>query len=872
MSNIFLDKTLFITFFYLFSFSFIYSQSTKEDSSIYYCTFGNIEIKNIDINELNDTILNDIILLNLNNLKNNVLLMHFNEEYQLFLFRISNCTNQLLYDEELLNYLNNKLHLFSIEGKIESDPSIIKLVIQTKKEFKIFYYNNYTRINNFVNTDKYYKIKTNIFTFYRNKIFYDKEYQIFKNENINIFDYNDKFFNDICFKYESFNIYKTPELRKSLYYFKNDNLTYPLLDSDNNCLIDNNYISYENESIFLEYKCKINFNISAKDIRIKGISIIDKKELETYKGQNSLKDQREILKCPKESFRPNNIKNNVGLYISLFLILVVIICLSAFIILKYEIKYKEEKGNLENPPKKKSLKETLKERKEKKKAHLDNNEEIIEKEKRKKKKKKKKQIINSDNEEDSKENNIDLNLYSNNRVLIDENDNKDSKVEFEDFIEKEKKEKKKGKKKKKGRKSNKTKLEDYQKRNSYDDKIDHESDFTFKNEENDNKYKTISKFPSTYKTFQINAANKLKEKLNIRRLVIITNLGKNYQKTRIFDIEDKFRNEPKKEKGLSIKINNDSKNDNTMSLNNNLIPSEKDNDRKEEENKNEKIENIIGLEVENSFIGNIMRDYLNFKEAILYDKRTKWNMFVHFMKLKNDLINIFLLNYSFIPYSIRMIKFTFFFHFIFYLETLCIGQKYYFDKYYSKEFQDFLTKNNFYGDNSLLNNSTYNNNNYLNKYFSTKTIEFTKIHFLYTFKYSFPRVLIPFAISLISYFITSLLSPRRKIIKILLNGAYKQDIKYFKMKLVIKRYRIIYLVFGILAFLLMLFFFYSTINYFFVFEDAKYDIPQSFILSGLMRFIFDIILWLILALLRVYSINMYEENLYKIINKIYEIN
>ena len=353
----------------------------------------------------------------------------------------------------------------------------------------------------------------------------------------------------------------------------------------------------------------------------------------------------------------------------------------------------------------------------------------------------------------------------------------------------------------------------------------------------------------------------------MRRLVVITNLGNNTIKTNIFSKDNKS---DKRIKNVLIKTNNenDSGVTNLKENNINLISSEKDIVVKVEERPPEKKQNIIIFE-DNAFITNMTKDYLLFEKAILYDRRDICDIFIHFIKIKIDLINIFNINYSFVPYIIRLIKFVFFFHFLFYIETLCIGQKYYFDKYYSKEFQQFLKENYFYeeSDNYI--------NNYINYIFSKKSvkkIEYTKIHFLYTFKYAFPRVLIPSAISLISYIITSYLTPRRKIMKVILNKAYKRDIKLYKFRKTAKKYRNRFLFVGILALCLMIFFFYSTINYFYVFEEAKYDITQSFILSGLLRVVFDFLFWGIIAGMRVFSIRFRFKCFYNLINKISEIN
>ena len=891
------NANLFIFIFFIFCFSLSHSQTSNRNSNQFNCIFGNITTNGNKITEYDEETINDLINLNFDKLLSNSILMLFEEKYQLYLFRMSNCTEIFLYNDELKKYaFNNSLHLFSIEGKIETNSNIIKLVIQTKKEFQIFYYNNRIRINTNPEKEIFYNIKTNIFPNFRNKFIFDEEYDFIKNQNINIFNDDEKIFNDICFKYKTFNITKSPVLRKSLYYYKNDISTYPLLDSNNNCFITNNYISYENESFILEYQCIRNFNISSKSIDLNRISLVTKEEIETYEGPNSLKDQQKILKCHKDSFKPKNIGNNIGFYISLVLILIVVICIIFLFIQKNEIKYDQELY-LEAPPKKKTLKEAIKEKKDKKNVNFATVEIIAEnnKEKKKKKRKKKKQMIESDNDNDNEEdqeNNNDLNWYSNSIELNEEKEKNDSLNEEKDYYKTDKpKSKKKKGKKKKGKKSKKNRNqnnEDININNSYDDKNEQDSDFNMKNNEFDFKNKTMIKFPSAYKKFQINYVNKLKEKLNLRRLVIITNLGNNLNKNDIIGDNDNFdslKNQPKKlnenEYGNYNNVNNSY--NNIKNSVNNLISSGKDTVEKgEEENRKEKIANIIGLE-DNTFMSNIMRDYLNYEDVVIFDKRDNCQIFCHFMKLKNDLINIFCCNYSFVPYTARLIKFSFFFHFLFYLETLCIGQKYYFNKYYSDEIQDFLIENHFYDKNYILNslsnnnitNINYtdiNNNTFPKNAFNVEAEEIDKIHYLYTFKYAFPRVLIPAALSLVSYFFTALLTPRRKIMKLILNTSYKSKDKLNKVEKIMKDYKIIYLISGIVALLLMVFFFYSTINYFYVFEEAKYDIPQSFILSGLLRFIFDIILWAFITELRVCGIQIHNESFYNLINKIYEIN
>ena len=865
----FIHKIL-ISYFYIFVLlSFVNFQSSNEDSFQYYCSFGKLKINESNINEITDAFLNNLIKININEITDNSLLILFEEEFQIFIFKQSRCTYQFLYDELEDEYLNNKLHLFAIEGKIELNPNIIKLVIQTKKEFQIFLFHNEKRIYNISDYESDFIIRTNIYHYFKNKFYYYKEFELFKNQNINIFNDKEKIFNDICYKFETYNINNSPELRKNLYYYKNDNLTYPLLSTNSNCYIIRSIISFENESFILEYKCKKNLNISPKDIQIKGVSILNDEDIKNYRGPNSLKDQKNILKCYKDAFKTKNIKNNIGFYISLFLIVIEVISIIILFIKKYEIK-PEEGSNLEAPPKKKSLKEALKEKKDKKKKNI-NNEEIISEENRKRKKrKKKKQLNNSDNEEDYNENNNkNLKECTNKKISEEEKENNDN----HEYL-KSKKKKKKGKKKK--IKKEKDKFENYLMNISFENKSDKDSDFKYRYEEIDIKNKTISKFPNAYNKFQNDTANKLKEKINIRRLVIFTNLGSGLQKLENYNNYDKLKIENKKDNGFFIQ-EDDSNMTNLKFNNNNLFSHAKENTKKEEQNEKDKLNKlgiIIGLE-DNTFINNIMRDYLSFEEAIYFDKRNYFHNFCHIMKLKNDFINIFLLNYSFVPFTIRLIKFFFFFHLMFYLETLCIGQKYYFDKFYSKEFQEFITDNYLYDN--ILNNSTYEYNNDLiakifkyNKYIEIN--KFNKLHFLYIFKRAFPRVLIPAAISLISYIFTSILSPRRKIIKIILNTQYNPNDKFFRIRKVTEKYEKIYLFVSILVLLIMIFFLYSLVNYFFVFEESKYDITQSFLLSGLIRFVFDIILWTIIIGLRYCSIKLHYRGFYNLLKKLYEMN
>ena len=963
-------------------FSYIPSIYAQPLNSIYdnYCYYDTLYLNKSLSTEISEDILSSIVTTNYNKVKDyeNVTLTLFREEYQIFLFRNSNCTKKFLNENETKIYnFKNKLHLFSINGTEEDDINYIKLVVQTKKKFYIFLYHSSQGRKN-LNPDinnKNYTIKTNIFPYFKNKLDYE-EYSKFENQTINIFNESETIFNDMCYIFKTRNETKPPELRKHLYYYKYDNDTYPLLESKDNCNLTNTSISYKNESFILEYTCKHNLSTSQTKIPIYNISILSKEEKETYNGPNSLKDQEKILYCNKETYNNKAIRNNVGFYISLFLLFAVFVCWIVLIVQKYDIA---RKAPLDAPPKKTKAKDDTSiskkkkvnfssveivpgSKKKKKKINKpmiddsDDNEDkdenniksnTVYKPKKKKKGKKKKKMIDDNNEDNNNEdnndndNNNDLEWYSNDlRGMIDDDNKDDDDNKYNNNTEiKIKKKKKKGKKKKgKRKKTNENNDEEDEKAKSDNEneikgKIKSKISNKINNNKDDNNNsknvmnKTISNFPNAYNKLKDNSAKEIKDNLHLRRLVIITNLGKNLEendfnfndnelikKSHLLNVRNNNENNSNDNIINSIEINNKDKdkdkeevnkeiatNDN-LRKNNSLLPILRDNIVNEDQNeRNIKMTKIVGFE-DDTFLSNIKRDYLIYEDAIFFDNREYCSLFAHFLKLKNDLINIFCCNYSFAPYTIRLIKFLFFFHFMFYLETLCIGQKYYFKKYFSEEYQSYIenmynlennitnninsinininiTKNlNLTNNTNLtnLNTSNIDNKNLsifdLERYFSKKTIEIVKIHYLYTFKYAFARVLIPVAISYISYFFTAILSPRRKVLKIYLNTDLMQKEKIENYKKISKKYKIVYIVFGTLALLLMVFFFYSITNYFLVFEDAKYDIPQSFLLSGLIRFILDIIIWAIIANIRKLSIDSHSYETYGCIRGICEIN
>ena len=946
MFEIFYKKEMFVI---LILFICLKVNTQSSINSIYEnCTDGFLDFNHSINNELTEEILNSAVTKNLHNISESKILSYFSKEYQLFLFQNSFCTEKYLEETEIsIGDYQNLLHLFSINGIFEKNNSYIKLVIQTKKQFNILYYDlKGSRIYNDINiSNTTYKIITNVFRHFNNNIFHE-DYLVFENKSINIFDENEQIFNDICYLYKINNISKSPALRKKLYYFKYINDTYPLLESPDNCRITNNSVSYTNESFILEYTCKHNLTIQAKQIDIFNISILSKEQKEKYEGPTSLKDQEKILYCNKETYNNKAIRKNVGFYISLFLLFVVFISWISLIFQKYDIS---NKAPVDSPPKRSLQNDLVSSIKNKKKVNFssveilasgkkfkkkkfksinkDNNSEDNEDVKNKnvhrikKKKKRKKNMIDDNNNEENSNNsyNNDLEWYSNNLVdeenkNSDEDGNNEHNQRYNNTDLKTKKKKKIKKKKKSKRKIKNSINEDEKKAKSDDDENKGYNDGndiygkninenTINNNDNiNNMNKTMTHLSNAYNKFKDNSANQIQDNIQLKRLVIITNLGKNLEENKLnFNKNELLRqssfyenNDINNNDINNNDINNDINKDINMNANSNegetkdnyskknsLLPMIKDNIINDGQIERNKImSKIVGFE-DDSFLSNIKRDYLQYNDAIFCDNRDYCSIFTHLLRLKNDLINIFCCTYSFAPYSIRIIKFLFFFHFLFYLETLCIGQKYYFDKYFSKEYQDFIKKKNNFNlinstnvtnKNLTFSNISTNNYFFLERYISAETIELTRIHYLYTFRHAFARVLIPMALSFISYFFTALLSPRRKILKILLNPDLKENEKVGKYKKLSQKYKIIFIIFGTLALLFMVFFFYSITNYFVIFDDAKYDIPQSFILSGLIRFIIDIIIWAIIANIRILSVESHSSDFYGFVRGISEIN
>jgi hypothetical protein len=147
----------------------------------------------------------------------------------------------------------------------------------------------------------------------------------------NIFEQDEPVFNDIC---KNFNIRKIDipinERRKLFYLGKNKN---DILCNYYNCDIINLFISNATSFCDCEIKTEFDFLFSEE---ISTNNQENNNFLEEKKSINSFL----VFKCAKEAFNSNNIKNNVGLFISLALLVIQLVLFLIYIYYIKEIRIK----------------------------------------------------------------------------------------------------------------------------------------------------------------------------------------------------------------------------------------------------------------------------------------------------------------------------------------------------------------------------------------------------------------------------------------------------------------------------------------------------------------------------------------------------
>ena len=743
---------------------------------------------------LSDELISDLVKNNFSKIleepNSNKVLNYISDEYLFLVFKNKSCLS--LIQNNVSN--TTTFQIFNISYNLTEDD-YIQLLIQTNKNFILKFY---AENGNLISSDELnineINISANVYDSFRNSI-NEYDYQLLSNYSVNIFNPSEQFFNDICEVYESGNETKTPYLRFNEFYYKNNIRTYPLEASY--CSIISTNASYENKNISLTYNCAFdqsrNISLLLSKEANNTTSIITKKYKSDYDGPHSLTDQRKILKCYNETFKKDIIEINVGSYVSMILIFFALICLFFLIFRKFDLRpiIIDETETVDN-------KRLLRNGAPPKVRTLKN--------------------IDID-EDDPSSKKI---MTGRKKIIKDDDYNLDSDEGSTNVNYNTKKKRKK-------------------RRNKSTENVPKEN------------YDYEEKNYNTNISTKIKKSGNMKQENKLRRLVIITNLG---DSSLNIHLDTKLKDE------LGLNYSDYfSNNDATLDNKEQNIQENQDNEKlqelggiivgedKEKNAKLNKLKLFIGKE-NNTFLSNIKRDYLKYEDAAVLDTRKYNRVSSHFIKMKQDFINLFCCKYSLVHYELRVIKFLFFFHFLFYLQTLCVGQKYYFVKYYSTDYSKYKKD---WG-------SEYNEK------------EFYKFQYMYAFKYAFPRVLIPAAISLISYVIAPIFSPRRRILKIVLYKNMKGEVKRDTVKYYTKRYKIVYIVFSILAILLMVFFYYSLTNYFYVFKDAIYEIPVGFVCSGVVRFVFDLIFWAIVACARVQSVKYKTDRSYKNVRGTCELN
>ena len=268
-------------------------------------------------------------------------------DFSIIIFRASTCT-KLIFEEN--NYIEINIdELLDNITKIITIPYIVVNVNYNHKNILQFFSIDDKNNINLINITELYpgyseqnylKIKNNFKLELSNQLSQVLLDEVFEND-YNIFKQDESVFNDFCknFKIENIDI-PLNERRKLLYLGNNDK---EILCNDINCEIKNIFLS--NTTSFCECGIKTEFNYLFSP------SELNNDEYNNYINQKKNINSFLLFKCAKESFNSNNIKSNIGFYISLVLFIIQLILLIVYII------YTKAKNKDKNKkPKKKKLK------------------------------------------------------------------------------------------------------------------------------------------------------------------------------------------------------------------------------------------------------------------------------------------------------------------------------------------------------------------------------------------------------------------------------------------------------------------------------------------------------------------------------------
>jgi predicted nucleic acid-binding Zn finger protein len=273
------------------------------------------------------------------------------ENYTITVFTNSECTELLLNDGYFKidsKELQNKMIK---EARIEGMKILFSVFINYNHKNHFSYYDLETK---YLVPNKYcpscfdidYNI-TNKLNYTLNDVLGTIVTNLIISEKVEFIDRDSNTYNDICKNVTFFGI--DLPLRKRLNYLYLHNYTEQILCNAENCTL----VEYEYENFTVTCKCKFGNDF-------KEIFTGEKFEFSPYEGQptelnNDFIDSLEIIKCTINGFKSNNIKANIGFFISIIaiagqIVLFIYYCICSKSIVNIN---KNVNINMSNPPKKK---------------------------------------------------------------------------------------------------------------------------------------------------------------------------------------------------------------------------------------------------------------------------------------------------------------------------------------------------------------------------------------------------------------------------------------------------------------------------------------------------------------------------------------
>ena len=765
------------------------------------CELLEIEIINIE-NELNES--NEYISNYINSNKNKISkIVHYVNNiynYTITIFQIWEGTSALLEKEYFK--INTKELTSQISKKYNIAKSNIIYYFISK------YYNNYLEIYNKENGQKLdlnnncpecintgFEITNN----YRNQLKNEVGNVIFEKinqYNIDIFNKGDIYVNDIC---KNLNIAKIDlSIKDKRKYFNYGDYSNEIICTDKNCEIQSN------EMLNFTGICKCLINTDFNNFKNTEINIlISSNEIKSYDSSIA------VFKCFKSGFN-KNISSNTGFYLFLIFIIIQILNFVIFIIFENtKISSPKTKKTISNPPYK-SKDDSL----------FIENFDIIEE---------KNNLSNFQNNQKDIQDKDDADEYIE-EYSSNENGNDNGENDDDNYTQN-------------SQNSQNTKLEEIKestnkeittKAYNMNEKIRYPKDSLLDiNYDDDN----LSKNKFISKNFKkINIKYNLRSNENIRDYLL---LDKN---------KNKNKNKNKKNKMSESFYLNTEGNKNIKSLN--FKQYEKLSKLTDEQliktftEKNiRKKERLINLKDNISSIKrSIIESPYNLKNKDI-EKFSFCGFYWYLLGLKQPILNLtseikmFKITESFIPSTIKTIRFIFMIALNFFINALLLSQK-----YFSNKFNYFDKKYNF-------------------RYIDLGDIP-TSERFSYSFGHTAINSLICFLIcfviqSILNYFYFNI---RNKINEIIDKNKNDEEMMIEFLEAIIRKYKFLFMI----DMILMIFFFCYMINYSAVYIGGDLDYISAGILTFIFLQVFPFIICLILASIRYLGLKVSSEKLSKI--------